>query len=176
MNSNVIPVFALTVAAGIFFFYVSPTWSGSIATMKASVVSDNKALSAAVTYAAQQNELADARNKIDPADLARLATFLPSSVDNVGLILDLNALTARSGLTLSSIDVAPSVAGSVESTDPVGSVDLALSTVGTYTALKAFLHSVEMSERLLDIRELSVKGSDTGVYSYSMKISLYWLR
>ena len=65
--------------------------------MKNSIASDNKALAAAITYATQQNELAAARNAIDPADLNRLVAFLPSSVDNVGLILDLNALAARSG-------------------------------------------------------------------------------
>ncbi len=183
MNNNIIPTLALIVAAGIFFFYVNPTWSGSITTMKSSIASDNKALAAAITYATQQNELAAARNAIDPADLARLATFLPSSVDNVGLILDLNALAARSGLALSSIDVMKNTVvtksnnnGALALNNPVGSVNLALSAVGTYTALQTFLRGVETSQRLLDVRELVAKGSDTGVYTYQMKITLYWLR
>ncbi len=150
--------------------------------MKNSIASDNKALAAAITYATQQNELAAARNAIDPADLNRLVAFLPSSVDNVGLILDLNALAARSGLALSNIDVMTTAVVSkgndstLAPTNPVGSVNLALSAVGTYTALQAFLRGVETSQRLLDIRELVVKGSDTGVYTYQMKITLYWLR
>lgn len=182
MNSNVIPTLALIVAAGILFGYVSPTWSGAIADKRTAIDSDNQALVAANTYATQQNELAAARNAIDPADLSRLAAFLPSSVDNVGLILDLNALAARSGLTLSNIDVAASAAAGATITaptaraNPVGSVSLALSAVGTYTALQTFLRGVETSQRLLDIRELVVKGSDTGVYTYQMKINLYWLR
>lgn len=183
MNNNVIPVFALIVAVGIFFFYVNPTWTGSIATMKTAISSDDKALAAAIAYATQQNELATARNAIDPADLSRLATFLPSSVDNVGLILDLNALAAKSGLTLSNIDVMTSATEAKSNdrtaaapTNPVGSVNLGLSAVGTYTALQAFLRGVETSQRLLDVRELVVKGSDTGVYTYKMKITLYWLR
>ena len=183
MNNNIIPALALIVAAGIFFFYVNPTWSGPIAAMKTAITSDDKALTAAITYATQQNELAAKRNTIDPADLTRLTTFLPSSVDNVGLILDLNALAARSGLTLSNIDVmttavaAKSGSDSVSApTNPVGSVNLALTAVGTYTALQAFLRGIETSQRLLDVRELVVKGSDTGVYTYQMKITLYWLR
>ena len=183
MNNNIIPALALICAVGISFFYVSPTWSGPIATKKSAIASDDKALAAAITYATQQNELATARNAIDPADLSRLAAFLPSSVDNVGLILNLNALAARSGLALSNIDVITNAVaarsandGTLAPNNPIGSVNLALSAVGTYTALQTFLRGVETSQRLLDVRELVTKGSDTGVYTYQMKIALYWLR
>jgi len=55
-------------------------------------------------------------------------------------------------------------------------VDLSLSAIGTYTALQNFLRGVEKSVRLLDIKDIVVKGSDTGVYTYQMKLRLYWLR
>ena len=100
MNTRVLPLVALFVAIGIFFLYVSPTWSGSIKTTKDAIALDDEALVAANQFAAQQNTLASARDAIDPADLARLTAFLPDSVDNVGLILDLNALAARSGFSL----------------------------------------------------------------------------
>lgn len=180
MSNNVIPTIALIVAAGILFAYVSPTWSGPIAEKRASIAYDDQALTAAIAYAAEQNQLAAARNAIDPTNLARLSSFLPSSVDNVGLILNLNTLAARSGLALSNIDVLTNTAASAgsgaASANPVGSVSLSLSAVGTYAALQTFLRGVETSERLLDVKELLVKGSDTGAYTYQMKISIYWLR
>lgn len=186
MNERIIPVVALLIAVGIFFAYVSPTWSGSIADTKNAIAFDDEALAAAQLYTAQQNSLATSRNAIDPAYLARLSTFLPDSVDNVGLILDLNALAARSGLSLSNIDVVSNVASAANASmnqglpaagaSPVGSVDLTLSAVGTYPALQAFLVGVERSARLLDVRDVVVKGSDTGVYNYQMALRLYWLR
>ena len=182
MNTRLIPTFAFIIAIGIFFGYVAPTWSGSIATARATIAASNKALEAATTYATQQNELAAARNAINPSDIARLEMLLPDSVDNVGLILDLNALAARSGITLSNVDVLTNAAvvgsanAAARAANPVGSVDLSLSAVGTYTALQSFLTGVERSQRLLDIRDLVVKGSDTGVYTYQMKVTIYWLR
>ncbi len=184
MNHNVIPTFALIIAAGILFGYAMPTWAGPITEKRTAITSDDQALSAATAYSRQQNELAAARNAIDPADLARLGVFLPDSVDNVGIILDLNAVAARNGLTLSNIDVlaassASDAKGSATQSStakPVGSVDLSLSAVGTYPALQSFLRGVEKSQRLLDVRDIVVKGSDTGVYTYQMKITLYWLR
>lgn len=186
MNRRILPLFALLFAVGIFFAYVHPTWSVSIAATKAAIASDNEALDAASAYTARENALLTARNAIDPANLAKLEVFLPDSVDNVGLILDLNALAARSGLSISNIDVsnpAPvsntataATASQGASTNVTGSIDLSLSAVGTYSALQTFLAGVEKSERLLDVRDIIVKGSDTGVYIYQMKLRLYWLR
>lgn len=187
MNSNhILSTLAFLVAVGIFFAYVNPTWFGQIATAKAAIASDDQALIAANQYTAQQNELTSAKNAIDPANLARLSVFLPDSVDNVGLILDLNALAARSGLSLSNIDVsantsdssgAASVNGAlpIGATNPVSSADLSLSAIGTYSALQNFLQGVEKSERLLDAEDIVISGSDTGVYTYQMKLRLYWL-
>jgi Tfp pilus assembly protein PilO len=166
---------------------VNPTWFGEIATTKAAIASDDQALVAANQYTAQQNELTSAKNAIDPADLARLSVFLPDSVDNVGLILDLNALAARSGLSLSNIDVSantPSSSGSASvnngalptvATSPVSSADLSLSAIGTYSALQNFLQGIEKSARLLDAKDIVISGSDTGVYTYKMTLRLYWL-
>ncbi|MFA6502779.1 MAG: hypothetical protein WCT45_00795 [Candidatus Paceibacterota bacterium] len=186
MNSRLLPALALIAAAIIFFAYVRPTWGGSIAATKASIVNDDQALDAAKKYSLQQNQLASARDAIDATNLEALSTFLPDSVDNVGLILDLNALAARSGFSVSKIDVVTGDTGASKvrpsgtlpaiAVDPVGSVDLSLAGVGTFTSLRSFLGGIEKSSRLLDVRDLVIKGSDTGVYDYQMTLSLYWLR
>lgn len=180
MNSHILPIFALIIAAGIFFGYVNPTWTVSIAGAKAVIANDDQAIAAANVFIAQQNKLASARNAIDPANIARITAFLPDSVDNVGIILNLNALAARSGLSISNLDImansaanAPAAAGATSNS--VNSTNLSLTAVGTYSALQAFLTGVEKSQRLLDVRDMVVKGSDTGVYSYQMILRLYWL-
>lgn len=205
MNSRVLPILSLLVSIGIFFAYVRPLWSGQITETKAAIAADEQALVTAGEYATRQNQLASERNAINQKDLARISAFLPDSVDNVRLILDLNALAARSGLSLSNVDVksdnnsnsanssnsagsknpsssaSPTADSSVKVTQsvpasPVSSVDLSISAVGTYAALQNFLRDIEHSQRLLDVRTLSVKSSSTGVYSYQMTLRLYWLR
>lgn len=186
MSTRILPSLALVLTAVIFFAYVNPTWTGSIAATRAAIAADDQSLAAAAQYSAQQNQLAEARNAINPTYLDALATFLPDSVSNVGLILDLNALAARTGLSISSIDVITSKAPSASNdgalptsspdADPVGSVDLSLSAVGTFSALNSFLSGIERSARLLDVQDIVVQGSDTGVYHYQMRIRFYWLR
>jgi len=178
MTSRVLPFLALLIAAGIIFGYIQPAYSGSITANNAAIKADNQALAAAADYKLKENELASKKNSIDPADLIRVTTLIPDSVNNVQLVLDLNALAARSNITLSNIDVK----GGASATDdpsaqgPVGSVDLTLSAAGTYPAFRTFLAGIERSARLLDIQQLAIGGSDNGVYSYQMSIRLYWLR
>lgn len=183
MNNRILPTLAFVIAIAIFFSYTSPTWNGSIAAAKAAIADDDRALAAAHTYVEEQNKLASERDAIDPASLKALSTFLPSSVDNVSLTLDLNALAARSGLSISNIDVTGKETVQsqtdggfpAENVDPVGSVNISLSAIGTFEALEKFLAGIERSARLLDVRDLTVKSSDTGVYEYTMTIRLYWL-
>ena len=186
MINRILSAFALILAIGIFFAYVNPTWNGSIASTKAAIANDNQALLIAKQYASQQNQLATARDSIEPANIQKLNTFLPSSVDNVGLILDLNALASRSGLSISNIDVlmnsdatqgTKSTGGLPSASDnPVSSVDMSISAVGSFNALQVFLIGIEKSARILDVHDISVTGSDTGVYAYKLTLSLYWLR
>ncbi|MFZ2501003.1 MAG: hypothetical protein WAW90_03435 [Minisyncoccia bacterium] len=186
MSNHILSPFALIVALGIFFAYVNPMWGGSIAATQAAIAADDQALASAQRFIAQQNKLASARDAIDPTSRAALNAFLPSSADNVGLTLDLDALAARSGLSITSMDVITSDAGATGSSgkgalpasglNPVASADLSISAVGTFASLQSFLTGVEMSSRLLDVRDLSVRGSDTGLYSYQMTVRLYWLR
>lgn len=187
MNSRILPIFALIVAIGIFFFYINPTWTGAIADTKNKIAADDQALTVANDYVKQQNQLASARDAIDPANLTALSTLLPGSVDNVGLILDLNALAARSGISVANIDVIMNTNNTQNATAgtktpaasalaTVGSVDLSLSASGTFSSLQTFLSGVEKSARLLDVHDLVVKGSNTGIYDYQMTLRLYWLR
>jgi Tfp pilus assembly protein PilO len=187
MNSRILPLLALMISVGIFFAYIKPTWSGPIADTKTAIAQNDSALKAAKKYNETKNALASEYNSIDQEALARLSTFLPDSVNNVSLILDINALAARSGLSLSSIDVisnsgdstkntAPNSTLPVSRADPVGSIDLSLTATGTYNALQEFLVGIEKSARLLDVLDIIVSGSNVGVYTYKMTVRLYWLR
>jgi Tfp pilus assembly protein PilO len=172
----------LALAAAILFGYVGPTWSGSIAEKKAAIALDDQALAAAAEYHTQESMLTDSESKIDEDQLKRLNAFLPGSVDNVRLILDLNNLAAHAGVSLSGIDITPPSDGNGNSSlgpadqNPLGTVDMNLTVTGSYPAFQTFLAGIERSQRLLDVRDIVVKGSDTGVYDYQMIIRIYWLR
>ncbi|MDB5245044.1 MAG: hypothetical protein JWN90_149 [Parcubacteria group bacterium] len=188
--SRLVPVVALIISIALFLLYVKPTYSGPIQETKTKIDSYTAALAAADRFSQKEAELTQARANISADSLARLGSFLPDGVDNVQLILDLDALAARSGVTLSNFDIkatdgsgtsatTPSVPGQLgpglASNTPVDSLDLTLSASGTYPAFRSFLTGVEQSLRPLDVVNLNVSESTTGVYKYDMTIRIYWL-
>jgi hypothetical protein len=178
--SRLLPIILLFAALGIFFGYVSPQLEGPIAATKVRIAADDSALAAAAAYTAKENQLAAARDQIPPDNLARLALLLPSSVNNVQTILDLDNLAVRSSFPLAAINV---VAGGtsnavqgISTNQNLGSVELSITGSGSYTAFRTFLDGVERSVRLLDVRTLSITSADSGIYNYSMDLRLYWLK
>ncbi|MEO6536068.1 MAG: hypothetical protein ABIT47_00090 [Candidatus Paceibacterota bacterium] len=190
MMTRLVPVGALIVAIGLFLLYVKPTYSGSIHETQTKIQSYTAALAAADKFSQKEAQLTQARANIQPESLARLNTFLPDGVDNVQLILDLDALAARSGVTLSNFDIKAQDGASASASSaaipgqlgpaltpntPVDSIDLTMSASGTYPAFRSFLTGVEQSLRPLDIVNLNVSESATGVYKYDMTVRIYWL-
>lgn len=181
--SRILPTVLILIAIGLFFGYVNPTYSGKIAELRAEIQSYDDALSAAEAFRDKEGQLMAERGSLPAEGLERVETFLPDGVDNVQLILDLNALASRSGITLSNFDIErreepTNQNGSLplQSEGPIDSLDLSVSATGTYASFKAFLEGAEWSLRPLDLVELQIQDSQSGVYLYTMTFRIYWLR
>lgn len=206
--SRIIPLLLVVGAVGLFIGYTQPAFSGSVASLKEEIRGFDTALLAAEQFRQKQAQLTQQRAALSQEQLARLEAFLPDSVDNVQLIVDLNSLAARSGVQLSQFDIAESSGGTdsassattaqapqavmpgagaapltsantalaLRSSEPTDSLELSVSATGSYASFRTFLAGVEQSLRPLDVIELSVQDSDTGVYTYDITFRLYWLR
>lgn len=184
MIPRLLPFVTILIAIGIFFGYINPTYTGEVARLRAEIESYDNALKAAADFKDKQNELKEERAKISDSDIERLEAYLPDGVDNVQLILDLDALANRSGVKLSDFEIdVPD--GSEEGGGPAGlplaaetveSITLGVSATGTYPSFRTFLEGVEKSLRPLDLVALEITDSETGVYTYNMIFAIYWLR
>ena len=197
---RLLPLIILVFAIALFFMYVKPTYSGSISTTRAQIASYDDALAAAQRFQQKEAQLTQERAQIPSDSLARLSAFLPDGVDNVQLILDLDALAARSGVTLSDFstqgdsgssapaaaNTTPASSGSsiptlgqqnaLSANSPIDSLKLTFKATGSYAAFRTFLSGMENSLRQMDITDLQVTQSNTGVYSYAVTVRIYWLR
>lgn len=177
MISRLPAVAGIVLAFIVFFAYVSPTYNGSIKDLRGRIEKQESALDAAKSFEERQNQLSAEMAAIPPTNLERLETLLPDSVDNIKVIVDLTALTSKTGVQLASIDAPPPVKSVTPGDGEIlGKLPLKLSVVGSYDAFQTFLGSIEHASRLLDVSSISVLGSDTGVYTYDLSIDLYWLR
>jgi Tfp pilus assembly protein PilO len=184
MIGRILPIILILIAIGLFAGYINPVYSTKITPLKAEIHQYDSTLAAANDFNRKEAELARERNSIPNESIQRLETYLPDGVDNVQLILDLNALAAKSGMQLSNFDIkssvsAPNASGGALPLQSGGkamdSLDLTVKATGSYGAFRTFLAGLEQSLRPMDIVQMSLADSQTGVYTYNITFRIYWL-
>ncbi len=177
MNSKFVSTVVLALAIGLFFSYVQPTWN-DIQSIRDVMKSDEDAVTAVNEFNNKKDELKKVLDSIDPANLAKIDAMLPSSVDTIKDVLMIDALGKKAGLKISNIDVQVSKDAAADNraqrTAATESITLTVSAEGNYAAFNTFLSGLERSQTLFDVRDLSVTGSNTGVYKYALSIRSYW--
>ena len=126
-------------------------------------------------------------NKLLPEDREKLNKFVPKSIDNIRLIIDLNNVALRYGFALKGIQAsasnkipdtssAPQMNSSVISAPVLDTVTVSFGVTAPYQQFISFLQDLEASLRILDISSLSVTANDSGVYEWKVDLKTYWLR
>lgn len=187
MIGRLLPIILIILSIGLFVAFINPTYTGKIVPLQAQIKQYDSALAAAADFNKKEAQLATERNAIPADAINRLESYLPDGVDNVQLILDLNALAAKSGVLLSNFEIKQtaldqnSVAAESNAlpltigSKQVDSLDLSVKATGTYGAFRTFLGGVEKSLRPMDLSQMSLTVSQTGVYTYDMTFRIYWL-
>ncbi len=186
MINRILPILIIVIAIGAFVGYIQPTYSKGVVPLQAQITQYDNTLTAAEDFNRREAELATQRNAIPQDAVARLVAFLPDGVDNIQLILDLNALAGRSGLRLSNFDIKGGDTGTestpVSGTSPLESasslvehIDISFVASGTYSQFRTFLDGIERSLRPLDVVQLTITDAPSGIYTYNLTLRIYWL-
>lgn len=191
MNRNITAIILIVLAAGIYFTVTESAWN---ADKDIKAVNDQyvTAIANAARLVSVRDKVLQSYNSISQSDRDRLDKMLPSTVDNIRLIIDLNSVAVQHGLSLSGIRAAasnassrssqPSVAPSMASANSgigaptLDTVEVSFSVKAPYQQFVSFLQDLEADLRIMDIKHLSVAVADDGTYSFTVDMNTYWLR
>jgi Tfp pilus assembly protein PilO len=179
---NFIPIALIIAAIGLFAAYTNPAFQETKA-IAAEKSSYDSALTTSKQLRSQRDELLAKRNTFSADDVQKLARMLPDNVDNIRLIIDINNIAARHGLSLKDVQLgsvssgasSQSAAAVGTSNDPVGSVELGFTVSANYDSYQAFLQDLEHSLRIIDIEKINFKDAAATSTDYNMTIRTYWL-
>lgn len=182
MMRFIIPFVIAAAAIGLFVVYTNPQYQ-VIKGLQAQVAQYDDALNKAQELRATRDQLLSKRNTFSADDINRLTHALPDNVDNIRLIIDINNIASRHGLSLSSIKVgdvsdsstARSALAVGSSGDAVGSVTVDFTVSADYQTFLAFLHDLEHSLRIVDIESIDFKTGTDAKTGYSVTLRTYWL-
>ena len=199
MSRFIVPIILIGLSIAGFFMFTNPLYSDpatGIQALQTQAISYNDALTNPKALAAERDKLTQKYNSIDPANLSKLQTLLPDSVDNIRLILEIEKIASPYGMALTDVKYnATTDSSTVAGTTPkpatlsstskgYGSWDLQFSTGGSYSDFQNFLKDMESNLRIIDISSIQFS-SDSGIglnpslsssYKYSFSIKTYWLK
>lgn len=182
MTKLFLPVLLVAAAIGLFALYTNPTYQGTKGLQQEAQVYDD-ALNKSQELRTTRDQKIAAFNTFSVENKNRLERILPDNVDNIHLIIDINNIAARHGLSLKNVELgtvsdsasARSAAAVGTSGEAVGSVDLGFTLSASYDNFLAFLQDLEHSLRVLDIEKISFTAGLTDLNDYTLNIRTYWL-
>jgi Tfp pilus assembly protein PilO len=181
------PVILIIISIGSFFIYTDKVYRGensdasrTIQSLQTEDAEYQTALKNANKIKAKRQALVDRMNAISLDDMTKLEKLLPNNIDNIQLIIDMNNIADKHNLTLKGAKLDKELKAD---SNKLGADDNLYSTVGisfsvtsSYENFQNFLKDLEKSLRLVDITDLSINASPTGLYEYSVSLKTYWLK
>lgn len=161
-------------------FYALPTYQSAQA-LRTEEQELDSALDNARRLQAARDDLLERFNAFSARDLERLETMVPDNIDNVKMIIELDALASQYGLSIQNIDVVEEELTLEEQqladNRNYGEVELNLGLVGPYERFVTFVEDVERSLRLIDVQSIAFQTTDIrDNYQYDMVVRTYWLK
>lgn len=127
-------------------------------------------------------DLQKAENSISAEDLDKLNKFIPSYIDNVNLLIDINNIAIKRGMTIKNVKVRdskrPETAAASASLSQTGILPayMSFSITGNYETLVGFLDDLASSLRVIDPVSLSFSVDEKGVNQYNFEVKTYWVK
>ncbi|MDB5255136.1 MAG: hypothetical protein JWL92_512 [Candidatus Nomurabacteria bacterium] len=186
----------IAASVGIFIVVIVPRY-GVIKADRADIVTYNANLATAQQLQQSRNTLIAQYNNIPKADIDSIKTLLPDSVDNIRLIIQLDSLATKNGLSsLRNVDYNPMQAATTTTTTdsprttdavaaqrPYGEFVITFETVGQYSNFLTFISDLEQNLRLVDVTNIQFTPVSDGTtttaasaITYKVTLKTYWLK
>lgn len=177
----------IAASIGTFVVLINPEFQ-KISGLRSDVALYQERLQTAQQLQASREQLIATYNSIQKTDLDNLKTLLPDSVDNIRLIIQLNALALQNSLsTVRDVQYDPkstnpnaTPTSPEDAASPYGTFQIVFTTSGQYKNFLAFLSDMEQNLRMVDVVSVDFTPTDktTSVDNQQYKVLLktYWLK
>lgn len=192
----------IIIALGLFLAVINPLY-GEVNQLRTDVSTYNVALNNSTELQKTRDSLINIYKSVKKEDIDRLTHFLPSTINNIGLILEIEKIANLHGMPIGNIrfdtkslenqtTTTPTDNIVVAESDPAdnlpyGIFPMEFTIEGKYETFVEFLKDLEHNLRLVDIESISFNvpsvtvspiggTSNSSVYSYTLKVNTYWLK
>ncbi len=185
INRYLIPLFLMLLSAAIYVIWVDAPYK-DIATLREKAKVIESYIADADSAQAKLDNITEQFNAFPPDGDRRLQVLLPEKIDTVRLIIDMNEIAMRHGVTIDSPLSGRAAQDDAEPKDYT-LYHLGFKTTATYKVFREFLADIERSLALRDITSVTFSSTDSAVgsdgteapefsvFSFGINISSYGL-
>lgn len=182
MKRIILPIILIIISAGVFVIFIDPTYK-NIGALKEEKAQYDEARNKSKELRGIRDGLLEKYATFSENDIDRVKKMIPDNVDNVKLIMDINAIAANYGAIIRDIklnapeDTSEEARMGAEDTK-YGSVTLSFSMTSSYETFMSFITDLKDSLRLVDITDLSfsVVPKEENNYKFNFTVKTYWLK
>lgn len=197
----ILPILFTLISIAAFIFGVNPLYK-EVKELKSSILVYDTALSNSTNLQKIEDSLIGSYNEIKSEDKDRLNKFLPTSVNNIQFILEVERIANLHNMPIKDVkfDVVKKEESNMDSSNivisqntedekPYGVFPLSFVTEGDYNSFNLFLKDLERNLRLSDIKSISISIPDVSnltnkdaayvdpnIYRYTLEVETYWLK
>lgn len=183
----------------VFIVFTDPIYA-DVRNLKTEVTTYNTALSNSTELQKTRDSLIEIYKNVTNEDKNNLEHFLPNTIGNIPLILEIEKIANLYGMPIKDIKFeTKSLEEGIVNKDttviaekapvdylPYGVFPMEFVIEGKYDTFVSFLKDLERNLRLVDVKSISfaVPAAPTGntstinpnIYSFTLKIEIYWLK
>ncbi len=178
----IISLIFATVAILGFFTWTLPEYR-EIESLRGQEIGFSDVLASVERLKEQSGAVLSKYNSIAQEDIDRLNKFLPSQIESIKLVIELEEITKNRRLLLKSINVRSpeknqknSFGANKNNKKDFEEIEVDMSVVGSYNSFISFLGDLEKSLRLIDIKKISFIAGDVDSYEFRIKAGTYWMK
>lgn len=178
---NTTAIILVVLAIGLFFTFTNPQYQ-AVQGLSSELAEYRAVLKNAEAITEMKILLADRYDEVPEVEIERLSKVLPDTVDDIRLALDIDAIASRYGLSIKNVSVDGNnndnskVVIEPQTGLPYDKVEVSFSFISGYDNFKKFMSDIEDSLRITDIKSVSFKTSDAGIYDHQVSVETYWLK
>lgn len=176
------PILLIVLGLAVFFLYVDPTYQNEIKAGQATLTSQNQLLENSKQLLQKRDDLYKRYTTIGNDEISRIQKLLPDTIDNVRLVIDLDGVAQRYGMSLADLNLAEAVPSQTSqvttASDEVKyqAVTISFSVTTSYDVFLQFLKDLEQSLRVVDVTKITFSSTPSGLYKFSITLKTYWLK
>jgi len=184
MFRTITPILSIAIALFVFFFFVQPRLD-TIKLLRAEAQQYEDAVERATELNALLSNLITQKNSINQVNQERLNALIPTEIDEVRLLVDLNEIARSHNMLIGNIQVDQGDSNnSAETESENGGIvdienfvhsDISFGLIGTYEQFKEMLRDIEQSLIRMEVINITFNAGEGTLQQFDVTVRAYAL-